>query len=72
MYSETIFRMAEHHQGPLKLICGPWDHLYPDVSLMGPRIEFMRECLRWYDYHLKDIANGIMAEPKLRLYMKEG
>ena len=72
MYTETIFRMAEHHKGPLKCICGPWDHSYPDESLMGPRIDFLRECLRWWDHHLKRVPNDVMDEPKLRLYMEDG
>lgn len=41
---------------PRKLLLGPWNH----ASWIGGERE---ETLRWLDYHLKGIDNGIMTEP---------
>jgi putative CocE/NonD family hydrolase len=41
---------------PRKLLIGPWNH----ASWIGSEVE---ETLRWMDYHLKGIDNGIMREP---------
>ena len=32
---------------------------------------FLQECMRWWDYWLKGIDTGIMAEPMLRAWMQE-
>jgi uncharacterized protein len=46
-----------------KLIMGPWDHMMTFDS------EVVRtETLRWMDYTLKDIQNGIIEEPPIRYY----
>ncbi len=43
-----------NYSGPRKLILGPWHHAsFWDTV----------ESLRWFDYWLKDIDNGIMDEP---------
>ena len=46
-----------------KLIMGPWNHMMTFDS------EIVRiETLRWMDYTLKDIQNGILDEPSIRYY----
>jgi putative CocE/NonD family hydrolase len=40
---------------PKKLLVGPWTHSQYAIE---------HEPLRWFDYWLKDIDNGIMAEPQ--------
>jgi len=53
---------------PKKLIMGPWTH-DPDEPGDNREYESMRlwvlETLRWYDYWLKDIDNGIMEEAEI-------
>ena len=49
-----------------KLIFGPWDHVGPKTTP-----ETWREILRWADYWLKGIDNGIMKEKPITLRVME-
>jgi putative CocE/NonD family hydrolase len=57
---------------PCKLTIGPWDHSieinpwWPDA--MTPEFDFDAEMLRFFDYHLKGIDNGVMDEPLVHYY----
>jgi len=47
-----------------KVIIGPWNH-----SELRPEVDMLKvEHLRWFDYHLKGIKNGIMQEPPIYYY----
>src|SRR5687768_9176277 len=70
-YSNAIFRLLAGLPGPRKGLIGPWAHEYPEVALPGPTIGFNQECLRWWDYWLKGIDTGIMAEPMLRVWLQD-
>ncbi|MEH6578529.1 MAG: CocE/NonD family hydrolase [Amphritea sp.] len=70
-YSNTIPRMMEKLQCPRKGLIGPWAHRYPNMGQPGPAIGFLQECLRWWDYWLKDIDNGIMDEPQITVYIQD-
>jgi uncharacterized protein len=67
-------RTTQARQGQ-KLIIGPWTHCNPR-SQIGP-LDFGREAevdvsalvLRWFDYWLKGIDNGIMGEPPIRYFV---
>ena len=72
LYTNPVFRMAEKLRGPVKALVGPWTHQWPMDSVPGPQIDFLSECLRWWDFHLKGLSNGIMEEPKLRIYLRDG
>lgn len=62
-----------------RLIVGPWGHLLPyslpstrgagDIDF-GPdaRIDLNQTLLRWFDYWLKDVDNGIMDEPPVTVF----
>ena len=60
-----------------KLIIGPWTHGTSELS--DPRvgaltfpdspIDYDALRLRWFDYHLKGIDNGVMDEPPVRIYV---
>ncbi|MGB3861837.1 MAG: CocE/NonD family hydrolase [Candidatus Aminicenantaceae bacterium] len=59
-----------------KLIIGPWTHCNSESSKsgdldFGPQaiIDIDALALRWFDYWLKDIDNGIMEEPPVRLFV---
>jgi len=45
-----------------KLVVGPWSHSDVDNHALA------MEHLRWYDYWLKEIDNGIMEEPSVYYY----
>ena len=70
-YSNAVFRLIANLKSPCKGLVGPWAHKYPNFAKPGPRIGFLQECLRWWDHWLKGEETGIMAEPKLRVWMQE-
>ncbi|WP_035850532.1 CocE/NonD family hydrolase [Kitasatospora azatica] len=71
-YRDTVLRLVEHLDAPVRGIIGPWSHQYPDRGLPpGQAIGFLQETLRWWDQWLKGRDTGIMAEPKLRSWMNE-
>jgi putative CocE/NonD family hydrolase len=70
-YTNAILRMLEGLNCPKLGLIGPWAHEYPEVAVPGPQIGFNQECLRWWDYWLKEIDTGIMQEPLLRAYIME-
>ena len=45
-----------------KVIVGPWPHC------QTPGFDNSIECIRWFDYHLKGIDNGIMDEPPITYF----
>ena len=62
-----------------RLIIGPWGHLLPYTSPssrgagdidFGPNalIDLNETLLRWFDYWLKDVANGIMDGPPVSVF----
>lgn len=70
-YTNAVFRLLEGLPGPRKGLIGPWSHDYPHTARPGPRIGFLQECLRWWDYWLKDVDNGIMDEPMFRFWIQD-
>ena len=56
-----------------RLIVGPWTHGLPQSKLesskwAGPRL-FFGENLRWYDYWMKGIQNGVMDEAPVKIFI---
>jgi uncharacterized protein len=70
-YKNAIPRLLERLTVPRKGLIGPWAHAYPHFALPGPRIGFLQEMLRWWDYWLKGVDTGVMDEPMLRAWMTE-
>lgn len=71
-YRDTVLRLVEHLEAPVRGIVGPWSHQYPDIGLPpGPAIGFLQETLRWWDHWLKDVDTGVMADPALRAWVNE-
>ncbi|HWE64440.1 MAG TPA: CocE/NonD family hydrolase, partial [Chloroflexota bacterium] len=35
-------------QCPKRVLFGPWGHQWPNVAYPGPRIDYLRECVRWF------------------------
>ncbi|MCP4257707.1 MAG: CocE/NonD family hydrolase [Planctomycetes bacterium] len=71
----NYLRMASHGHPYQKLIMGPWGHT-PYASRrvgdldFGPKaaIDLPQEYMRWFDYWLKGIDNGIVNEPLVRIF----
>jgi putative CocE/NonD family hydrolase len=70
-YTNAIPRLLAGLSVPKKGLIGPWAHNYPEEGSPGPAIGFLQESLRWWDYWLKGIETGIMAEPLLRSWIQE-
>jgi putative CocE/NonD family hydrolase len=70
-YTNAVFRLLEGLPGPKKGLIGPWAHEYPHAAKPGPRIGFLQECLRWWDYWLKGVENGVMEEPTFRFWIQD-
>jgi uncharacterized protein len=74
--TNSRFEKARNGQ---RLIIGPWGHLLPynvassrgagDIDF-GPSalIDLNETLLRWFDYWLKDVANGIVDEPPVTVF----
>lgn len=79
-YRDTVLRLVEHLDAPVRGLIGPWSHQYPDRGLPpGPAIGFLQETLRWWDRWLKepgpreDVPDkpDVMSEPLLRSWISE-
>lgn len=70
-YANSIPRLMDHLSSPCKGLIGPWGHAYPHIASPGPAIDFLNEAVRWWDYWLKNIDTGVMAEPKMRVWTQE-
>ncbi len=63
-FTRDVFLMLRNLNVPRKLAIGAWSHSPRDPAIA--KEEYTRigiEGLRWFDYWLKGIDNGIMAEP---------
>jgi uncharacterized protein len=70
-YTNAVFRLLQHLKVPRQGLIGPWGHKFPHQGVPGPAIGFLQELVRWFDHWLKDIDNGIEAEPMLRVWMQD-
>lgn len=70
-YRNTVFRLVENLSSPCKGLVGPWAHVYPNIAYPKPRMDYVKESVRWWDRWLKNIDNDIMAEPKLQYYLMD-
>ncbi|WP_299621247.1 CocE/NonD family hydrolase [Pelagibius sp.] len=72
LFRDTPFRIAQRLKGPLKVLMGPWAHLYPHEGAPGPKVDFVAEVIRFWDHWLKGEDSGLMDEPPLRFWMSDG
>ncbi len=70
-YNNSVPRLLAGLNGPRKGLIGPWAHTFPEMGGPGPAIGFLQDSLRWWDYWLKGIDTGIMAEPMLRCWLQD-
>lgn len=62
----ALYRSLARRGVPQRLIIGPWYHEeWYDSSLT----DAAAESLRWYDYWLKGVPNGVMEDPPIRYYV---
>lgn len=65
-YAHDVFYWYKTLKTPKRMAIGPWFHVDSCKSREG--FNFVTEHLRWYDYWLKGIDNGIMSEPAVHLF----
>ncbi len=70
-YHTPLLRTFANLNVPKRALIGPWGHLFPDGGIPSPRIDWLREALKWFDYWLKGIDTGVMREPPVTLFVRE-
>lgn len=71
-YRDAVFRMAENLKSPVKAMIGPWNHTFPHWADPPPAIEWRVDAVRWFDQWLKGKETGIMNEPPVQLFVRDG
>ena len=72
-YPTALLRAFSKLKAPKRALVGPWGHWWPEVhnTVPGPRIDGRLEYLKWFDYWLKGIDNGVMDEPPVTLFKRQ-
>ncbi|MFT5209393.1 MAG: putative CocE/NonD family hydrolase [Flavobacterium sp.] len=70
-YRNSLPRMLEKVDAPVKAMIGPWDHDFPHSAWHKPRMEWRHEAVRWFDHWLKGEDSGILEEPKFAVYVRD-
>ncbi len=70
-YTNTVFHLMENLQVPRRGLVGPWGHKYPHLGGPGPSVDFLGECVRWWDRWLGDGDACTDAEPMLQVWMQD-
>ena len=72
-YPTALLRAFSRLKVPKRALVGPWGHWWPEVhnTVPGPRIDGRLEYLKWFDYWLKGIDNGVMDEPPVTLFKRK-
>lgn len=70
-YVNAPLRLLRHCRVPVKVLIGPWPHQRPHVAQPGPRIDWLREVVRWWDHWLKGVDTGMLAEPPVTIYVQD-
>ncbi len=70
-YTNAVPRLMAGLRSPCKAIIGPWAHKYPHFAIPEPRIGFLQEALRWWDFWLKGEPTGVMRDSPFRVYVMD-
>ena len=64
-FIKDTFLFYKNLDNPQKILVGPWPHHYLNSAFSS---KIIAEHIKWYDYWLKGIQNGVMEEPAVRYY----
>ncbi len=65
-FTRDGFLMLRNFKTPVKFVIGAWSHSPKDEEIQREEFSLLAvEELRWFDYWLKGIGNGIMDEPRI-------
>jgi uncharacterized protein len=70
-YVDAAVRMQEHCRAPRRTLVGNWVHAFPDDGYPGPNLDWLHECVRFFDRWLKGVDNGLDDEPAVVLFRHE-
>lgn len=70
-YRNTVLRLLQNLSSPCKGLIGPWAHKYPNIAYPDPKVDYVKESVRWWDKWLKNIDNDIMDEPRFHYYLMD-
>jgi putative CocE/NonD family hydrolase len=83
--TDNYIGLSKRKRGPVHLVMGPWTHgdcqlTYAGDVDFGPAAtvdgnlapDFLTLRLRWFDRWLKGAANGVDAEPRVRIFVMGG
>lgn len=62
-YVDPALRMQARCPAPSHTLVGPWHHSWPHDAEPGPNIDELHEFARFFDRHLRGVANGWDDEP---------
>ena len=65
--ARDMFLIYANLSVPKRLLVRPLDH--SEIERSSSDIDLGTEALRWFDYWLKDVHNGIMDEPPIHYYV---
>ncbi len=72
----NYLQMREYGHGNQKLTIGPWGHTDTSARKLGEHdfgpqavIDLQRDYLRWFDYWLKGVDNGVTKEPLVSIFV---
>jgi uncharacterized protein len=68
IYARDDFLIYNNLSVPKRLMVRPRDH--SEIEAASGDIDYGAEAQRWFDYWLKGIDNGIMAEPPIHYYLQ--
>lgn len=71
-YRDTVPRILNSSNPMVKAEIGPYAHDWPNAGVPGPNYEWREKAIRWWDYWLKGIDNGIMDEPRFMVFVRDG
>jgi len=72
-YRDFATDVIHNSKAPVIAEIGSWNHAWPEYGSPGPNYEWREKALRWWDYWLKGIDNGVLEESRQRMaFMRTG
>lgn len=71
-YRDFALEVSRTSKAPVVVEIGPWNHAWPEYGTPGPNYEWREKAVRWWDYWLKGIDNGVLDEPRWTAFMRTG
>jgi putative CocE/NonD family hydrolase len=71
-YRDSVARMLERAEVPVKALLGPWPHALPHDAVPGPNVEWRQMAVRWFDHFLNGRETGVLDEPALTAWIRSG